>query len=61
MAQKNCCPCNEQMSEEQLLQQLDSVLEDYKDKPGALIPVLQTAQTMFGYLPEAALKKSVLP
>ena len=25
--------------------------------PGALIPVLQIAQAMFGYLPEAALKK----
>ena len=33
------------------------IIEDYKGKPGALIPVLQTTQTMFGHLPEAALKK----
>ncbi|MFP4418758.1 MAG: NAD(P)H-dependent oxidoreductase subunit E, partial [Chitinispirillaceae bacterium] len=57
MAQKDCCSCNEHVSEEQLLERLDSVLEEYKGKPGALIPVLQTAQTMIGYLPEVALKK----
>ncbi len=57
MAAKDCCSCNEQISQEKLLCQLDSVLKDYSGKPGALIPVLQTAQTMFGYLPEAALKK----
>ena len=32
-------------------------MEDYRDVPGALIPVLQITQAMFGYLPEAALKK----
>jgi NADH:ubiquinone oxidoreductase subunit E len=45
------------MSEEQMLAQLDGVLSDYKDVSGALIPVLQIAQGMFGYLPEAAIKK----
>jgi NADH:ubiquinone oxidoreductase subunit E len=43
--------------EEELLLRLDDVLEDYCDKPGALIPVLQIAQNMLGYLPEEALKK----
>jgi NADH:ubiquinone oxidoreductase subunit E len=57
MAEKTCCSSEKQLSEEELLGQLDGVLEEYKDKPGALIPVLQIAQTMFGYLPEAALKK----
>jgi len=51
-----CAACQE-ASEEQLLVQLDDVLGDYRDVPGALIPVLQIAQAMFGYLPEAALKK----
>jgi NADH:ubiquinone oxidoreductase subunit E len=51
------CSCQCQMSEEQMLVQLDSILDEYKDKAGALIPVLQIAQSMFGYLPEAVLKK----
>jgi NADH:ubiquinone oxidoreductase subunit E len=50
------CACNAEVSEEELYRQLDEVLEDYKDKPGALIPVLQIAQRMFGYLPKEALK-----
>lgn len=51
------CPggCAE-ASEEELLARLDEVIESYKDKPGALIPVLQLAQGIFGYLPEVALK-----
>jgi NADH:ubiquinone oxidoreductase subunit E len=40
-----------------MLRRLDDIIEGYKGKPGALIPVLQTTQTMLGYLPEAALKK----
>jgi NADH:ubiquinone oxidoreductase subunit E len=47
-------------TEEELLKQLDDVLQDYAETPGALIPVLQIAQTMFGYLPEPALKKIAL-
>lgn len=49
--------CMEEASEEELLQRLDDVIAEYKDKPGALIPVLQIAQAMFGYLPEKVLKK----
>ena len=33
------------------------MIETYRDKPGALIPVLQMAQGIFGYLPEVALKR----
>ncbi|NCC53371.1 MAG: NAD(P)H-dependent oxidoreductase subunit E [Spartobacteria bacterium] len=51
-----CC-CGEEVSEQELLGRLDEVIADYKDKPDGLIPVLQIAQGMFGYLPESALKK----
>ena len=50
------CTCQE-ASEQELLARLDDVLKDYVGLPGALIPVLQIAQGMFGYLPETALKK----
>jgi NADH:ubiquinone oxidoreductase subunit E len=52
------CPGGcEETSEAELLARLDEVIERYKDKPGALIPVLQLAQGLFGYLPEVALKR----
>jgi NADH:ubiquinone oxidoreductase subunit E len=55
--QSSPCQGCEQASEEELLARLDEVLERYKDKPGGLIPVLQMAQGVFGYLPEVALKR----
>lgn len=51
------CACGEEASEAELLARLDQVLEEYREKPGALIPVLQIAQSIFGYLPEVALKR----
>jgi NADH:ubiquinone oxidoreductase subunit E len=48
------CP---EATETELLARLDEVLQQYADVPGALIPVLQIAQAMFGYLPETALRK----
>jgi NADH:ubiquinone oxidoreductase subunit E len=54
------CTCTEQASEEELLARLDQVLSEYRDKPGALIPVLQIAQGIFGYLPVVALKRIAL-
>ena len=53
------CSC-EEATEEELLARLDEVIAGYKDKPGALIPVLQLAQGIFGYLPEVALKHIAL-
>lgn len=53
------CGC-EEATEEELLARLDEVLNDYRHVRGALIPVLQITQAMFGYLPEAALKKIAL-
>jgi len=55
--QKGCCTCGEEASLDELLVRLDEVIAEYRDKPGALIPVLQIAQGIFGYLPEEALKK----
>jgi len=49
--------CCQEPTEQELLARLDEVLEDYKHVPGALVPVLQVAQGMFGYLPEEALKR----
>ena len=52
---EGCCPGCE-ASEEELLARLDEVIAKYKEKPGALIPVLQMAQGIYGYLPEHVLK-----
>ena len=30
---------------------MDAIIEKYRDKPGSLIPVLQQAQDVYGYLP----------
>ncbi len=50
------CECPEP-TEAELLQRLDDVLQQYRALPGALIPVLQIAQAMFGYLSEPVLKR----
>ncbi len=54
-----CTPCAELESatEAELLARLDEVIAEYRAVPGALIPVLQIAQGLFGHLPEAALKR----
>jgi NADH:ubiquinone oxidoreductase subunit E len=49
--------CAEEVSEEELFRRLDEIIKDYRGKPGALIPVLQITQSIFGYLPEQALKR----
>jgi NADH:ubiquinone oxidoreductase subunit E len=53
---EKCMECQE-ATEEELLLQLDEVLAEYIKVPGALIPVLQIAQALFGYLPDTALRK----
>jgi NADH:ubiquinone oxidoreductase subunit E len=50
-----CAGCAE-ADEQELMSRLDEVLEEYKNKEGGLIPVLQIAQGLFGYLPEHVLK-----
>jgi NADH:ubiquinone oxidoreductase subunit E len=51
------CQCAETASEEEILDRYGAVLKEYKSKPGALIPMLQIAQTMFGYLPDIVLRR----
>ncbi len=53
---KGNCSCNEAVDEGQLYEQLDEIIEMHRGKEGALIPILQSTQNLFGYLPEAALK-----
>ena len=50
------CNCQGEVDEEQLYPQLETIIESHRDKPGALIPVLQATQNLFGYLPEKSLK-----
>ncbi len=45
-------------TEEEIIQQTDIVVNELAGKKGALIPVLQTLQDIFGYLPETALKRT---
>ena len=51
------CSCCGEVNEEALLARLDDLIKDYEGEAGNLIPVLQLTQGMFGYLPEAALRK----
>jgi NADH:ubiquinone oxidoreductase subunit E len=44
-------------SETVLMERLDEVLEKYRKIPGALIPVLQIAQGLFGYLPSEVIRR----
>lgn len=55
MSAKKCRACAHP-DESQLYRRLEEILKEYRGKPGALIPVLQMAQGIFGYLPEKALK-----
>jgi NADH:ubiquinone oxidoreductase subunit E len=44
------------MTEERLeLEALDRIVEEYREEPGALIPILQHAQGLYGYLPREVL------
>ena len=49
--------CEEKVSEQELDKRLREILSDHRDKPGALIPVLQIAQGIYGYLSERVLKQ----
>jgi len=45
------------MSEALDLKRLDAVFEKHRGEDGALIPVLQEAQNIYGYLPEEVLRR----
>jgi NADH:ubiquinone oxidoreductase subunit E len=51
------CICQDEVSEEELLARVDSVIDAYRSKPGGLIPALQIAQGIMGYLPDNAIKR----
>ena len=51
---KQCCNCGQELSD--LLPRLKEIISDYKNVKGPLIPVLQLAQGLFGYLPKEALR-----
>ncbi|HNW50503.1 MAG TPA: NAD(P)H-dependent oxidoreductase subunit E [Prolixibacteraceae bacterium] len=46
----------EQVHEDELYERLKTIVQSQRTVPGALIPVLQTTQNLFGYLPEKALR-----
>ncbi len=46
------CSCNCSKESDPRYQQLEKIITESKEKPGALIPVLHQAQELFGYLPE---------
>ena len=51
------CACTCEPSEAELYERLGGVIAEYRDKPGGLIPALQIAQSIFGYLPEPVIRK----
>lgn len=58
MTKTYTCACADTAPDEkELHQRLEAVLAEQKDKPGGLIPALQTAQAIFGYLPEPVLRR----
>ena len=44
------------ISDDELYSRLDDIIVSFANTEGALIPVLQSVQNLFGYLPEKALK-----
>lgn len=46
---------HEELSVEQTIEILDGIIDDWSGKDGALIPVLQSAQNLLGYLPKEIL------
>ncbi|MDA3936225.1 MAG: NAD(P)H-dependent oxidoreductase subunit E [Actinomycetota bacterium] len=53
----NQCGCAESEKQREIdVALFDAVFERYADDPGALIPVLQATQEIFGFLPEVALR-----
>jgi len=51
------CSCTDRPDGGLDLTSLDDVLEQHASDPGALIPVLQKTQKLYGYLPKAGLRR----
>ncbi len=56
MTSCSCCSVKLTAKESKTLANFKKVMQKQKDAEGSLIPLLQTAQGMFGYLPAPALK-----
>ena len=54
--EKDCCNCSQEPTDAEMIQSLNHIIEGFEGVEGALIPVLQSAQNLFGYLPEVVLK-----
>jgi NADH:ubiquinone oxidoreductase subunit E len=52
----SCACTGRPLTEEEMASQCDAIVREYKDRPGGLIPALQTAQGLFGYLPTSVVK-----
>jgi len=50
------CSCDSE-DEQGMMDRLETIIISYKDTPGALIPVLQATQSLFGYIPKTAMLK----
>lgn len=51
------CICGDEPTEAELRTRLDNVIAEYCHQPGGLIPALQTAQAIYGYLPEPVIRE----
>ncbi|MCU0857293.1 MAG: NADH-quinone oxidoreductase subunit NuoE [Pontiellaceae bacterium] len=57
---QNTCACEgacTQILPDGSFEKIDAVIQQWKDRPGALIPVLQEAQQAYGYLSEAVMDR----
>lgn len=50
------CACGAEISDAERYRRLDETIAEYRGKPGGLIPVLQIAQGIFGYLPDEVVR-----
>lgn len=59
MAKTGTCACAGCAAPDEAagMERLEEVLAEHREQPGGLIPVLQTAQALFGYLPEKAMRR----
>jgi len=55
MHRTKCHKGREHLSDKEMIGRLDEILAGYKNMDGAIIPVLQAAQNMFGYLSKPVL------
>lgn len=62
---KTKCCCTGENTNKVALDKLDKILDHYQEVKGALIPILQNAQNIYGYLPKEVIihiaKKMAVP